>query len=450
MLEKRSAERFRFRNYIQYERIMDDGSYSLPVTVQALDLSSRGISFYSDERMGLQSRLRIIVNIAEKNKAQFLGQVTRMEISEELPNRFLIGAKIVNIDEVSKTKVDEFISKINIYRVLDMIDLSNVVDVHFVAGHPPILKKIGKMEVAQMEPLEPLILRDLLLNILDEDRYRKFNEEKEANFVFFYKENIRFRVNLHLQQGKVEGVFRVIPTEVRLPTHLGLPVAVEKLMENKKGLILVAGRTGSGKTTTVASMVDFINNKRKAIVICIEKPIEYIHTNKKCFIKQREVGRDTLSFSNAAKNALRQNPDVLLIGEILDRETMEVAITAAETGMLVLTTMHAPDSSQALDRIVSFFPAELQKHMLTRLSLILKGIITQDLVPRRDETGLVVAAEILIANDALRRVMRDGDWKQIPTIIQTGKQIGMQSMRASLEQYFLQGIIAGEYFREYI
>lgn len=279
-----------------------------------------------------------------------------MEIPEDTPSRFLIGTRIEKIDDQSKRRVEDYINKINIYTVLDQIELANVVDVHFVTDQPPILKKIGKMEIAPMEPLGENILRDLLLNTMDEDRYEQFMQEKEANFVFFYRDNTRFRVNLHWQQGKLEGVFRLIPTVIKLPSQLGLPPIAEKMMDNKRGLILVAGRTGSGKSTTLASMIDLINNKRRAIVICIEKPIEFIHTNKKCFIKQREVGRDTLSFSNAAKNALRQNPDVLLIGEILDRETMEVAITAAETGMLVLTSMHAPDSSQALDRIVSFFP----------------------------------------------------------------------------------------------
>ena len=451
MLEKREVERFKFRSLIQYEILQKDGKYSLPVTIPAWDISSRGISFFSDERMEMNSKIRIEVTILDNEKASFVGRVVRMEISEQQPSRFLIGVKIDEIDDKSRKIIDEFIRSINIYNVLDKIKLDNVVDIHFVAGQPPILKKIGKMEIADLKPLGDLVLRDMLLNILDEDRYEDFIKEKEANFVFFYKEDVRFRVNLHMQRGKVEGVFRLIPNKVRNIKDLGLPDVVQRLMEdNKRGLILVAGRTGSGKSTSASAMIDIINNKRRAIVICIEKPIEFIHTNKKCFIKQREVGRDTLSFSNAAKNALRQNPDVLLIGEILDKDTMEVAITAAETGMLVLTTIHAPDSSQALDRIVSFFPAEMQKHMLSRLSLILKGIITQDLVPRKDGNGLVVAAEILIASDAMKRIIRDGDWKQIPTVIQTGQNVGMQSMRQSLEQYFLQGIIEGEYFREYL
>ena len=451
MGEKRKAERYKFRYYIQYERALEDGSFTVPVSVPARDVSTIGISFYADENMSLHAKIRITLSMFEKEKVSFVVRIVRMEIVEDAPFKFLIGTRLESIDQRSRVKIGEFINKINIYKILDGIDLSDVIDIHFVAGYPPVVKKIRKIEVSKGEPLEVNTLRGLLLNTLDDIRYKEFMQQKEINFVFFYKQGIRFRVNLHIQQDKVEGVFRLIPTQVSLPHQLGLPEAVEKLIiENKKGLILVAGRTGSGKTTTLASMVELLNNKREAIIISVERPIEYIHTNKKCIIKQREVGRDTISFSSAAKNALRQNPDVLIIGEILDRETMEVVVAAAETGMLVLSSIHAPDSTQALDRIISSFPAELQKHMLTRLSLVLKGIITQDLIPRIDGKGLVVVAEVLIANDAMRRIVRDGDWRQIPTVLQTGRGLGMQSMRLSLEQYFNQGLIDLEYLREYM
>lgn len=447
--EKRKSERFKFRQLIQYEKVAKDGGLSLPVTAPARDFSTTGISFYAAERMDLNSKIKVSF-VLEKEKISFIGKVIRMEIAEDASSRFLVGVGLEDIEEKTKAKIVDLISKMDIYDILDKIDLSEVVDINFVVGYPPVIKKIGKLEILKGEPFSEDVLRNLLLNMLDEDRYAKFIREKEINFVFPYKEKVRFRINLHIQQSKLEGVFRLIPSKINLPHELGLPPAVEGLMKNKKGLILVAGRTGSGKSTTLASMIEFLNGQRTGIVISIEKPIEYVHNNKKCIIKQREVGRDTLSFSNAAKNALRQNPDVLLIGEILDAETMEVAITAAETGMLVLTSIHAADSAQALDRIISFFPAELQRHMLSRLSLIFKGVITQTLLPRNDGKGLVVAAEILIVNDAMKRIIRDGDWKQIPTIIQTGRNIGMQSMKSAVEQYFLKGIVDGEYLKEYM
>ncbi|MFC1514462.1 type IV pilus twitching motility protein PilT [Candidatus Omnitrophota bacterium] len=449
MKEKRRSERFNLRLFLQYERALENGTFAFPITCPAHSISSSGIAFFCDERMSMYARLRITVAITDDQKVGFLVRIVRMEIAQDGPAKFLIGATVESIDSEGKRQLDEFISGLNIYRIIDGIDLEGVVDIHFVAGYPPVIKKIGKMVISKAEPIPEGILRELLLNILDEQRYKEFIETKEANFVFLYKGDIRFRVNLHMQQGKVEAVFRLIPRKVALPSELGLPKAVENMSDHKKGLIIVSGRTGSGKTTTLSSIVEYINSRRDCIIISIEKPIEYLHTNIKSIIKQREVGRDTLSFSNAARNALRQNPDVLIIGEILDMETMEVAITAAETGMLVLTSIHAGEASQALDRVASFFSAELQKHMLTRLSLILLGVIAQNLIPRKDGKGLIVATEILAANNALRRVMREGDWKQIPSVIMSGKSLGMQTMRQCLEDYFQQDLIESEYLAEF-
>ncbi len=447
MKTEKREQKFRF--FIQYEKVLDDGSFSLPITVSARDINTEGISFYANEKISVHSKLIISFEL-DKEKVSFVGSVVSMNLVENESSKFLIEVKIEKIDEKDRRVIYEYIDKIDIYNLLSRIDLEDVVDIHFVTGYPPVIKKRGKLTILPGEPFSENILKGLLFSILDDDRYEKFIQEKEMNFIFLYKKGIRFRVKLHIQRGKVEGVFRLIPTEIQLPSQLGLPAVVEQLMiVNKKGLILVAGRTGSGKTTTLASMVELLNNKRKALVMCIEKPIEYIHTNKVCIIKQREVGKDTLSFSNAAKNALRQSPDVIVIGEILDRETMEVAITAAETGILVLTSIHAAESSQALDRVSSFFPVELQKHMLIRLSLVLKGVITQNLVPRKDGKGVVVAAEVLVTNNAMRRAVRDGDWGQILTLIQTGRNIGMQSMRSSLQEHLLKGVIDEEYLHEY-
>ncbi|MFH1245069.1 MAG: PilT/PilU family type 4a pilus ATPase [Candidatus Omnitrophota bacterium] len=448
--EERVERRYRTGLHIHYEKILNDGNVMPAISVPARDISESGISFYSAEKVELHSKLRISFSV-DQEEIVFSGTVVRAEICKDGPFAFFTGIQITDIDKINRARINQFIARLDISHVLDGINMAEVVDIHFVAGYPPIIKKIGGLTVEKSPVLGEEVLRDLLLNTLDDERYNEFISQKEVNFVLVHKEGKRFRINLHIQRDKVEGVFRLIPSQINLPHQLGLPESVEKLvLKDKKGLILVAGRTGAGKSTTLAGMVELLNTKREAIVISIEKPIEYIHTNKKCIIKQREVGRDTLSFSNAAKNALRQNPDVLVIGEILDEETMDVAITAAETGMLVLSSMHAPDSAQALDRIASFFPAEMQKHILTRLSLILKGIITQDLIPRIDDKGLVVACEVLIANDAMRRIVRDADWKQIPTIVQTGRDAGMQSMRVSLEEYFNKGLIDLAYLKEYV
>ena len=446
--EKRRTERFKFRQLIQYEKILEDGSFDIPCAVYAKDISITGISFYSSESMKVNSKVRITFDL-EKRNISFTGQVLRMEIETGEASSFLVGAKIEDINDETREWFLSFIRKVNINNVLKDIVLQDVVDIHLVAGYPPIIKKGGELSILKSEAITETILKTMLLNLLDNDGCKSFVKEKETNFVFHYKDDIRFRVNLHIQQGKVEAVLRLIPSKILLPHQLDLPVAVEHLiMENTNGLILVAGKTGSGKSTTMASMVEFLNNKKMNMVITIEKPIEYIYKNKTCIIKQREVGRDTLSFSNAAKNALRQSPDVLIIGEILDTETMEVAVTAAETGMLVISSIHAADSSQTLDRVVSFFPAEFQKHMLTRLSLILRGIITQSLLPRKNEKRLAVISEVMLMNTAMRRVIRDGDFKQIPNIIQVSGNIGMQSMRMSLEKCVEKGFIDPKYLQE--
>jgi len=446
--EKRKSERFRFKHLLQYEKLLDDGSFDIPCTVYAKDISMAGMSFYLAESMKVNSRVRVAFEL-EKKKISFIGQVVRMEIANGLQAGFIAGINIEKIDDEVKKWLADFIKKINIDNVLKDMNFQDVMDIHFVAGYPPIIKKIGELSISKGEPISEDVLRIMLFDLLDDERSKQFIEEKETNFVFHYKDSIRFRVNLHVQQGKVEAVFRLIPDKIQLPHQLGLPVAVEQMiMENRSGLVLVAGRTGSGKSTTLASMIEFLNNKRVSLVITIEKPIEYIHTNKTCIIKQREVGKDTLSFSNAARNALRQSPDVLLIGEILDPETMEVAITAAETGMLVISSIHAADSSQALDRIISFFPAELQKHMLTRVSLILKGIVTQSLLPQKDNNKLIVASEVMLMNNAMRRIVRDGDFKQIQSVIQMSGNSGMQSMRTSIEQCIAKGLVDIHYLQE--
>lgn len=448
--EKREAIRLKFRSNVQYEKVLGDGSFSVAVIAPAKDVSAVNIGFYSQEELKLNSKLRISFSITDRQKVSYIGVIKRAEVVEDKDFKYLVGVKIEGIDAETQMKVSKFINDINIYKIFDKINLKDAIDIHFVAGYPPVVKRLSGLTIeTNLEPFDGNTLKILLLSILDRDRYVKFTKEKEINFVFFYKEDIRFRVNLHIQQGNVEGTFRLIPRNVRSPNALGLPPIIEKLAQEKKGLILIAGKTGSGKTTTLSSIVDLVNDKREAIIICIEDPIEYIHTNKKSIIKHREVGRDTFSFSAAAKNALRQGPDVLIIGEILDAETMEVAITAAETGMLVLTTIHASDCSQALDRVASFFPQESQKHILSRLAFILNGVITQELVPRIDIAGLAVVSEVLVVTDAVRRVIREADWRQIATIIQTGKNQGMQSMQDSLEQYVRYGQVDFQYLKEY-
>ncbi len=446
---RRINRRIKFRDEIQYEKVFKDGSFSIAVCTKAKDITKEGISFYLEEPLELNSVIRIKMFRESSGGISYLGRVRWVQMGDD-EMKYLIGVKIEDISEDSRKKLNKFLNRADLFKVIDELNLEKVVDLQLVSGYPPILKRIGSMEISKVEPFTEESLRSALLDCLDAKQYKQFLINKEMNFVFDYNEKIRFRVNLHMQMGKVEGTFRLIPTESGIPSALGLPVIVDKLMENKKGLILIAGRTGAGKTTTLSSMVELINNKKENIIITIEDPVEYLHINKKSIIKQREVGRDTLSFAKAAKNALRQNPDVLVIGEILDMETMEVAISAAESGVLVLSSIHGATSIQALDRVTSFFPADMQKHILSRLALMLKGVITQELLPRLDGEGLLIAAEVLVMSSAMKRLVKEGEWYQIPSIIETGKNMGMQSMEASIMKYYHDDLIDGEYIREYM
>jgi len=443
--EKRVAPRYPVRLNVHYEKILADGKADIPMIVATKDLGMAGISFYSDEKIDLNTLLRMTIMVAQDESISFQGRVMRVLISSQNDLQYLVGMNIEQIEENAKEKLKHFLHRVDIHEVLDAINLNNVMDIHLVVGYPPIKKKLGKLFVTEGAPFDEYELRNLLLAMLDDERYAKFIKTKELNMVLTTRKGTRFRVNLHVQQGKIEGTFRLIPTQIGPPSNLGLPGVVEGLLLHRNGLILEAGSTGSGKTTTLASMVDVLNNKSNGIVISIEDPVEYIHVNRNCIIKQREVGRDTLSFSSAAKNALRQNPDVLIVGEILDMETMETAITAAETGALVLTSIHAGDTAQALDRVTSFFPGDVQKHILKRLSLVLRAVIAQELLPRLDEKGLALAAEVLIVTSAVRRTIREGDWKQIPSLLQVGRNVGMQTMQSSLRMLLNKGLIDSEY-----
>ena len=256
---------------------------------------------------------------------------------------------------------------------------------------------------------------------------------------------------MHFQQGKVEAICRIVNSKIPTPSQLGLPPVTERLIKNNlKGLILIAGRTGAGKTTTLSSLLSYLSKIISGVIVSIEDPVEYIQEKGQCIIKQRELGTDTVSYASAIRNALRQNPDVLIIGETLDKDTMELVLTAAESGMLVLTTIHAGSVVQVMDRIASFFPTEAHQNILTRLSLALKGIIVQNLFPSIIEgKGLVIAAEIFLVNDLGKKIIRDGAWQQIPDIILRGKSQGMQTMKDAVEELVNKGIIDMGYLNEY-
>ena len=305
-------------------------------------------------------------------------------------------------------------------------------DLHVTAGVPPELRIDGSITPTEYDVLSPEKCASLAYSVLSDEQRKKFETTKELDFSFGVKGLSRFRANVFLQRGVVSMAIRQIPYEILQMDKLGLPPVVREFTNRQKGLVLVTGPTGSGKSTTLAAMLDKINSTRQAHIMTIEDPIEYIHHHKKCIVNQREIGADTASFPTALKYVLRQDPDVILIGEMRDLETIEAALTIAETGHLVFATLHTNSTYEAVNRIVDVFPADQQKQILTQLAFCLEGVMTQQLVPRSRGTGRAMVAEVLVCTPAIKAIIREGKIHQIYSLMPAGQKFGMQTMNMAL------------------
>jgi twitching motility protein PilT len=315
-------------------------------------------------------------------------------------------------------------------------------DIHLVIGAPPQLRIDGVMTpVEGTERLTPDTCHQLIYSVLTDEQKRRFEEESELDLSFGVKDVGRIRMNVFRQRGTVGAALRGIPNEIPSFDQLGLPPVVKKIAEFPVGLVLVTGPTGTGKSTTLASIIDYINTNRKAHIITVEDPIEFLHRHKNCIVIQREVGADTKSFAQALKHMLRQDPDVILVGEMRDLETITAALTIAETGHLVFATLHTPDAIQSVNRIVDVYPAHQQQQVRAQLSFVLKSILSQTLIPHASGRGRVVACEVLISTPAIANLIRDGKIHQAYTIMQAGKQFGMQTMNSALADLYRRGMI---------
>ncbi|ADL08658.1 type IV pilus twitching motility protein PilT [Thermosediminibacter oceani] len=314
-------------------------------------------------------------------------------------------------------------------------------DIHLTVGLPPVFRHHGRLEPqGQWPPLTASDTEALAREILGE-RWEEFIERKELDLAYSAAGLGRFRVNIFHQRGSIGAALRLVGDVIHSLDELGLPPVVGELADQPHGLVLVTGPTGSGKTTTLAAMIDRINERRSCHIITLEDPIEYLHTHKRSIVNQREIGSDSPSFASALRAALRQDPDVILVGEMRDLETVATAITAAETGHLVLATLHTGSAVQSIDRIIDVFPPHQQNQIRIQLSDTLAGVITQQLLPRADGKGRVVAVEVLIATPAVRNLIREGKTHQIVSLMQTGGRFGMQTMEMSLRQLREKGLI---------
>ena len=319
-------------------------------------------------------------------------------------------------------------------------------DLHITTNSPPRMRLHGELKpLEDVPPLGPAETKQLAYSILTDNQKHRFEESLELDFSFGIKNIARFRGNLFNQRGAVGGVFRVIPFEIKTFEQLGLPQILRRLCEKPRGLILVTGPTGSGKSTTLATMLNLINETRFEHMITIEDPIEFIHPHKKCLVNQREIHSDTHSFSNALRAALREDPDVVLIGEMRDLETIESALRIAETGHLTFATLHTNSASSTINRIIDVFPSHQQSQVRAQLSLVLEGILCQSLLPRADGRGRALAMEILIPNAAVRNLVREDKIHQIYSAMQAGQdKYGMQTFNQSLFSLYQQRYITLE------
>src|SRR2546428_1931295 len=330
--------------------------------------------------------------------------------------------------------------------LLKMLVENNGSDLHIATQTPPQIRVHGHLQRVQLPELTPSETKNLVYSVLTDSQKKRFEESLELDFSFGIKAiGSRFRCNVFNQRGAVGAVYRLIPEKIRTFGELGLPSVLANLAERPRGLVLITGPTGSGKSTTLAAMIDKINSERHDHILTIEDPIEYIHQHKNCLVNQREVHSDTGSFSNALRAALREDPDIVLIGEMRDLETVEAALKIAETGHLTFGTLHTNSAAQTINRIIDIFPANQQAQIRTQLSLVLEGIVCQALLPRADGKGRVASLEILVPTAAIRNLIRDDKVHQIYGSMQTGQEkIGMQTANQSLASLYMKRLITLE------
>jgi len=326
-----------------------------------------------------------------------------------------------------------------IEELLELAMVKKASDLHISANMPPMIRVDGKLVRTEYEPLSPDEVETLLLPMLNNEQRRTLEQTWELDFSYGLHGLGRFRVNIYKDRGNYAAAFRTITSVIPAFEDLGLPQVVKDVAESPRGLVLVTGPTGSGKSTTLASMVDYINKTRGEHIITIEDPIEYIHTSQKCMVHQRELGQDTHSFANALRSALREDPDVILVGELRDLDTISLALTAAETGHLVMGTLHTSSAAQTIDRIIDVYPQGQQAQIRIQLSNSLVGVFAQTLLPKlaedgKTKKGRILAQEIMVVNSAIANLIREGKTTQIYSIIQTGMQSGMKTLEQSLKE----------------
>ncbi|MEO7803679.1 MAG: type IV pilus twitching motility protein PilT [Actinomycetota bacterium] len=355
---------------------------------------------------------------------------------------------MVENEPTSESAVQDTKAEANLAELLaQMIEL-DASDLHISAGNPPLYRRRGDLVKTEYERMMPPEIQRMAYSILTQRQREQFENELELDFSYSLPGIARYRVNVYRQRDAMGIAFRLIPFEIKTLEQLGAPIQISQFARLPRGLVLVTGPTGSGKSTTLAALIDIVNTEQSAHIMTVEDPIEFLHKHKKCAVHQREVGSDTHSFAQALKHVLRQDPDVILVGEMRDLETIQMAITAAETGHLVFATLHTNSAPSSVDRIIDVFPPHQQQQIRIQLAASLQGVMTQTLVPTADGVGRALAAEVLIVTPAVSNLIREGKTHQIFSSMQAGGALGMQTMDKSLAELVMAGKVTREVAEE--
>ena len=428
--------------------IIGSGSQDAQAMLSAVtkNINREGMVFENSEIIPINAKLKISLQLpgVSVEDVQVQGEVVRLEKLDL--NNFAIGVIFSEMSDKTRDLINERIERMNIFKLLEKANRKEFSDLHLTVDSPPIVRCCGEIKPLDDKPLIEEEIKQMIFSILSAERKKLFEINKEIDFTFVPFENSRFRVSIYQQRGAIEVVFRNIMPNIKTREELGLPEIIDELALLKTGIVFISGSTGSGKTTTITCMVDAINKQRHCVILMLEKPIEYMHTNIKSIVKQREVGMDVPSFASGVKASLRQDPDVVVIGEVLDSNTIEAALQAAETGHLVITSIHATDIVQVFDRVLSLFPDTQRDFICSRLSNSLKAIVGQKLLPHKNGIDRVVATEVCVSNTAVRRIIKNKDFIQLTSIMQTGSKYNMQIMQNSVAKLFEKGLISSEIY----
>lgn len=397
----------------------------------------------AQELLPIGTLLKLQINAVQlPDSIEATGRIVWIEEVQEAKS-YNLGVAFTDITDESRNFIKKYIQTVDLDKILNTAAKNSASDVHLTAGQPPMMRVFGDLVPLQDRALSAEEVKGLIYGFLNDWQKEKF--EKDLELDTSYVNDIgRFRVNIHQEKGNLGAAFRFITTKVKSIRELGLPEILEDLAGKTNGLILITGPTGSGKSTTLAAMIELINKQRKCMIVSLEDPIEYLHKSEKSIIKQREIGFDSRSFVDGLKHTLRQDVDVILVGEIRDVESISIALTAAETGHLVLTTLHTTDTASAINRIIDVFPANQQSQIRIQLAETLRGVAAQILLPKKNKDGQVIATEILVGTPAAANIIRQGNTEQLRNIIQTGGQFGMHTLDSALLSLYKDGVISAE------